>query len=100
IYQRRRSRDPQRQISEEEAEAALHRFLALPVLTVAPQGFYEEAFYFARERGLTNTHDASYVVLARILRLEMWTDDRALLKALGDSAPWVRAIAEYPLQGP
>jgi len=45
LFQRRRSRDPQRQISETEAEAALHCFLALPLLVVAPPGLYAQAFF-------------------------------------------------------
>jgi predicted nucleic acid-binding protein len=97
IYQRRRSRDPNRQMNEAEAEAAMRDFLAFSLLVMAPDGLYERAFIFAREHGLTNTYDSLYVVLAQMLGIEMWTDDQALLRALGTSAPWVRSIGDYPL---
>lgn len=31
-----------------------------------------------------------------MLNVDLWTDDRVLLKALGPAAPWVRWIGEYP----
>jgi predicted nucleic acid-binding protein len=98
IFQRRRSQDPQRRISEAEAEDALHRFLALPLVIVAPDGLYEQAFIFARDHGLNNTYDSQYVVLAQMLGVEMWTDDQALIRALGAAAPWVKSIRDYPLE--
>jgi predicted nucleic acid-binding protein len=98
IYQHRRSQDPRWRISEEEAEAALARFLALPVLLVAPARLYEQAFRFARDHGLTNTYDSLYVVLAQLLGVEMWTDDQVLLRALGPAVPWVKPIGDYPLE--
>jgi predicted nucleic acid-binding protein len=97
IYQHRRTQDPRWQLSEEEAEAALHHFLTLPVTLVAPHGLYEQAFTFARDHRLATTYDSLYVVLAQLLGVEMWTDDQALLRALGTSAPWVRDIRDYPL---
>ncbi len=100
IYQRLRSKDPERHISEQEAEAALERFLALPVLVVAPEGLYAKSFSLARAHGLTNTYDSQYVALAEILGVELWTDDRALLKALDARAQWVRSIGDYPLDSP
>jgi predicted nucleic acid-binding protein len=97
IYQHRRTRDPRWQISEAEAEAALQRYLALPVVLATPAGLYERAFAFARELGLTNSYDSLYVVLAQMLGVEMWTDDQVLLQALGGSAPWVRSLRDYPM---
>jgi predicted nucleic acid-binding protein len=97
IYQYQRSRDPRWQISAAEAEAAMERFLALPILLLAPEGLYDRAFRFTREHGLSTTYDSIYVVLAQMLGTEMWTDDQALLRTLGPTAPWVRAIGDYPL---
>ena len=88
IHQRYRSQDPKWDISDEETAAALRRFLAVPVMLLALAGLYEQAFYFALDHRLNTTYDAICVVLAQQLRVEMWTDDRALLRALGSSAAW------------
>jgi predicted nucleic acid-binding protein len=97
IYQHQRSRDPRWHISAVEARAALERFLALPVVLLAPYGLYERAFAFALEHGFNTTYDSVYVVLAQILGVEMWTDDQALLRVLGSGVPWVHSLADYPL---
>lgn len=49
-----------------------------------------------RAHRLTRTYDALYVVLAQLLGLELWTDDRALINTLAGAAPWVRWIGVYP----
>lgn len=95
IYQRLRSRDPDRHVTQAEAERALTEFLNIPIQLLAPAGLYEEGFALARDRGLTNIYDGLYVVLAEMLGVEMWTADQILLKALGPDAPWVRAIELY-----
>ena len=97
IYQRLRSRDPDRHITQAEAERALTEFLSIPIQLLAPAGLYEDGFALARDRGLTNTYDSLYVVLAEMLGVEMWTDDQALLRALGSAVPEVHAIGEYPI---
>lgn len=97
IYQRLRSRDPARHLTDEEAQQALQEFLAIPTQLLAPEDLYRRGFDLARDRGLTNTYDSLYVALAQMLGVEMWTDDQNLLRALGSSAPWVRSIRDYPL---
>jgi|DewCreStandDraft_5_1066085.scaffolds.fasta_scaffold00028_184 predicted nucleic acid-binding protein len=95
IYQRlRRQRD---RLTTEEGERALADFLRLGVELLSPAGLYPQAFAFARRHRLSNIYDALYVVLAQMLGTELWTDDQALLNALGPSAPWVRSIRTYPL---
>ena len=97
IYQRSRSRDPHRRMSDAEAEQALVRFLRFPIALLTPADLYQQAFAFARTHNLTNIYDSLYVVLAQTLGTELWTDDQALLRALGTAAPWVRSIRDYPL---
>ena len=97
IYQRLRSRDPERHLTDEEAQRALQEFLAIPIQLLAPEDLYRRGFDLARDHGLTNTYDSLYVALAQMLGVEMWTDDQSLLRALGSSAPWVRSIRDYPL---
>ncbi len=82
-------------ISAEEAEEALDRFLALGVQVASPPGLYRQAFAFARTHALRSSYDAEYVVLARMVGADLWTDDRVLLRAVGPSAPWVRWIGDY-----
>jgi predicted nucleic acid-binding protein len=91
IHQRFRRKD----ITETEAEEALAKFLGLPVRLLGPVDLYRRALAFAREHRLGDTYDSLYVVLAEILDSELWTDDRALLKAVRSVAPWVRWIGDY-----
>lgn len=92
IYQRLRRRD----ITATEAGEALERFLAIGPELISPAGLYQQAYDFAQTHSLKNVYDSLYAVLALILELDLWTDDRVLLRALGPAAPWVRWIGEYP----
>jgi predicted nucleic acid-binding protein len=95
LYQRVRRRDPRFRITREEARTGLTQFLAYPIQIVAPDGLYEQAFTFALSRDLPSVYDSLYVVLARMLGAELWTDDNRLRRNLGDAAPWVRWIGDY-----
>jgi predicted nucleic acid-binding protein len=97
VYQRLRSRDPERHLPEDEARQVLVAFLSIPMQLLAPKDLYQRAFDLARNHGLTNTYDSLYVALAEMLGAEMWTDDQDLLRTLGSSTPWVRSIRDYPL---
>lgn len=96
IYQRARSREPARHLTEDEAREALTQFLNLPLQVITPAGLYTRAFDFAREYDLPSMYDSLYVVLAQILSVDLWTADRRLLAALGTRASWVRFIGDYP----
>lgn len=50
---------------------------------------------FTQTHQLSAIYDAVYVVLARELGAEFWTDDQRLLEGLDGRAPWVRWIAEW-----
>ena len=97
LYQRLRSQDPARHLTDHETEEALATYLALPVELVSPPGLYAEALRAGRTFALPSLYDALYVALARLLGCKLWTADRRLLTALGDRAPWVRFIGDYSL---
>ncbi len=97
LYQRLRTRDIRRHITESEAEQALAQFLHYPLRIIAPAEIYTQAFAFARQHHLENIYDSLYVVLAQREEVELWTDDRTLLRSTASVAPWVRWIADYPL---
>ena len=93
IYQRLRRRN----ITENEADQALSRFMQLPIQLVTPPELYQRAFIFARANGLNSIYDSIYVTLAQLVNAELWTDDRRLLNSIEGVAPWVRWIGDYPL---
>jgi predicted nucleic acid-binding protein len=97
IYQKFRSTDEKKHISEEQLASAVDTFLAFPVRVMTPDNLYSKAVEFAKAYKLVTIYDGVYVVLAEILGLELWTADQRLMSQLGSSAPWVHLIAEYPL---
>jgi predicted nucleic acid-binding protein len=96
LYQRVRTQNPDRQLTETEAREALSAFLALGVELLTTPDLYEQAFSFARAHTLPSVYDALYVVFAQTLGTELWTADQRLLAALDGAAPWVRFIGDYP----
>ena len=91
----RRIHRSQNSITQDEAEDALARFLAIPIQVVSSDELYTGAFAFALQYGLSSLYDSLYVVLAELLGGQLWTDDRRLLNTIGQAAPWVRPIADY-----
>ena len=104
-------------IGIDEAETALQDLAELPIRE-APlsdyRGLYAEALYLAEalyewalegpargtgRRARPTMYDGFYVVLARRLGTELWTDDRWLIRGLltlPDFASYVRWIGDYP----
>ena len=97
IYQRVRSNDPSKHLDIAGAEESLVRFLAYPIELVSPSDLTHHAFTFAHAHGLVSVYDALYVVLARLLSVELWTAYGRLLTQLAGRAPWVRPLRDYPL---
>jgi predicted nucleic acid-binding protein len=97
LYKRTRYRDPAKAINHGQAAQALAALLDLGIDAVAPAEIYTHTLSFAHAHRLTRTYDALYVVLAQLLDLELWTDDRVLINSLAGAAPWVRWIGDYPL---
>ena len=63
ILQRERRGD----ITQIDADAALARFLAAPLIIAQPPNLIEEGFRFARDHELPAVYDSFYVVLARAM---------------------------------
>ncbi len=81
--------------SLEEGLEMLDIFLTYPIALMAPPGLHEAALRISAEFGLPASYDANYVALARGLECSLWTDDRALLQALGGRLSFVRWIGDY-----
>jgi predicted nucleic acid-binding protein len=95
LYQRTRTREPVRHLSEDEAHEALTRFSRFHVATSEPENLYGRAFVFARDNRLPSLYDSIYVVLAQMIDVKLWTADQRLFTTASPVAPWVRWIGDY-----
>jgi predicted nucleic acid-binding protein len=95
LYQRTRTREPARHLSEDEAHEALTRFSRFHVATAEPENLYERAFVFAKDHRLPSLYDSIYVVLAQMMEVMFWTADRRLFSTASPVAPWVHWIGDY-----
>ena len=88
-------------IEESRADEAIARFddFGQDVRLLDVPGLTREAYAFAKRHQLGAIYDSLYVVLARDLDADLWTDDRALLSRLAAAAPCVRWIGDYPPTG-
>jgi predicted nucleic acid-binding protein len=98
LYQRVRTTDPTKHLSEADAQEALTHFLSFRIEFHAPAALYQQALIFAQTHHLSHTYDSLYVVLAQLTNTELWTGDKRLITAVGSVAPWVRFIGDYPLK--
>jgi predicted nucleic acid-binding protein len=83
-------------MTEGQAQSVLSDLFQLRLLPVEPPRLHALALTFAVSSLIRSAYDAAYVTLAQLLGVELWTADRNLLNALGDRAPWVRWIGDYP----
>jgi predicted nucleic acid-binding protein len=95
LYQRTRTREPARHLTEDEAHEALTRFSRFHVQTAEPEHLYDSAFLFAREHRLPSLYDSLYVALAQMMEVTLWTADQRLFTTASPVAPWVRWIGDY-----
>jgi len=95
LYQRTRSREPARHLSENEAHEAFTSFFRFRVEPAQPANLYERAFLFARDHRLPSLYDSLYIVLAQLLAGTLWTADQRLFTTASPIAPWVRFIGNY-----
>ena len=78
-----------------EASWLLDRFLALEITVLDPPGLHQRALALADGLGLPATYDAHYLALAERQGCEFWTDDRRLIRLVGNRLPYLRRIEDY-----
>jgi predicted nucleic acid-binding protein len=82
-------------LPREHALVHLDDFLNVPIEPRSPPGLHRRALILADTYGLPAAYDAHYLALAEHLDCPLWTDDRRLLRLVGDRLPFVLAIGEY-----
>ena len=82
-------------ISLAEATELLERCLAIHVSSASAPGLHREALELADWYQFAAVYDADYVALAQILRCELWTDDRRLLRTLRGKLDFVKWIGDF-----
>ncbi len=100
LYQKQRTNDPHFHLEPAEVDVAVVEFSQLirrGIAVVAHPELYPRAVALARAHGLPTVYDTLYLALAELLRMELWTNDRRLLDAVGQAISWVRPIREFPL---
>ena len=97
VYQRTRRRTLGDPIGLDVARQALDEFLIFAPQVSEPDGLYERALEIAHDSGLSATYDAVYVALAEVLDATLWTADGALLRSIGGTYPFARALSDYPI---
>ena len=75
------------------ARQAIKDLVGLGLSSHSMSGLLPGAFELAAAYGIT-VYDASYLALARRLGLPCYTADRRLIRAVGDSIPEVRELAQ------
>jgi predicted nucleic acid-binding protein len=65
---------------------------SLPIEVHGDDALHERALVFAARFSLPAAYDAHYLALAERFGAPLWTTDRRLAKAVGDSLPEVRLI--------
>jgi predicted nucleic acid-binding protein len=87
LYQRTRSRELARHLTEDEVHETLTGFSRFHVQTAEPESLYERAFLFARDNRLPSLYDSIYIVLAQLMDVQLWTADRRLFSTASPVAP-------------
>lgn len=83
----------QRQLTQAEAEKGLALSQSLPLNLVAPsEALARAAFAWTRRLQRASAYDSFYLALAQELQCELWTYDKRLANAVGDS--WVRYLGQ------
>jgi predicted nucleic acid-binding protein len=84
-----------RQIDEKSAQSALDTLLSLGITLVSDDCLLHEAFNWATKLGRLAVYDCFYLVLAKQIKADFWTADKALYHAAHQAgAAWVRWFAD------
>lgn len=82
-------------LTHRQAETRLTHFLSLPLLFLAPAALYSRALAIAVAHNLPAIYDSLYVALAESERCPLWTSDQKLIRAVGETFPFLRWIGDY-----
>lgn len=82
-------------LAADEATVPLDDFFSLPIVFSSPSGLHHLALALAAEFGLPAAYDAHYLALAELADCDLWTDDRRLMRQVGDRFPSVRWLGDY-----
>jgi predicted nucleic acid-binding protein len=84
-----------RHITLEPAEQAFTDLAALPIEQVSVPEQRERAWEIAREFGMANVYDATYLALADLRGCEFWTADERLFNRVKDRLSFVRWLGDF-----
>lgn len=91
VIRRRMRRE---RLSMDDALTALEDFLGLPSVLVGGDQLLRIALGLT-ERYNLSTYDAQFIAVARTLGIDLWTGDRASLRALAARLPYVKWIGDF-----
>jgi predicted nucleic acid-binding protein len=84
-----------RELSAEQAEAAVFKLQALPIQQFTVSGQRKRAWEIAAEFGASTVYDATYLELAELHGCEFWTADQRLFNQVKDRLSYVRFLGAY-----
>lgn len=79
-------------ISPEDGEAALREFQRIKVRLYHNRALLRRAWEIAKQFNRPRTYDTSYIALAELRQVDLWTADEKLYNAVHDQLPYVRWI--------
>ena len=87
-----------RELSREEGNRRLERFIELEIHVVSPRGLAVRAWEIATQFNQPRAYDAQYVALAELEGCDLWTSDRRLANVFRAALPWVHWVGEIEPQ--
>jgi predicted nucleic acid-binding protein len=87
-----RNRVYRKEITQREADEALHILAALDVIYYQPAGIREMAWELARRFNRPTGYDAFYLALAQEEGCPFWTGDKRLYNTVKSQLKWVHVL--------
>ena len=84
-----------RELTREQAEAAVAKLQALPIQQHSEPGQRQRAWEIATQLGFAPVYDATYLALAEVRRCEFWTADERLFNQVKDGLSFVKWLGHY-----
>jgi predicted nucleic acid-binding protein len=87
-----RNRVYRKEITQSEADEALHILAALDITYYQPAGIRQAAWELARRFNRPNVYDAFYLALAQEEGCPFWTGDKRLYNTVKGQLKWVHVL--------